>query len=530
MKTIAVVIALTWLAGPGTMRAAEAPYDLVITGGLIYDGTGSPPVQSDVGVRNDRIVTIGDLATASARRRIDAGGRAVAPGFIDVHAHLEPLERLPGAESAVRQGVTTSLGGPDGNSPIPLGPYLERLEKLPLGMNVGFLAGHGAIRQSVMKLVNRAPTADELATMRTMTAQAMRDGAFGLSTGLKYVPGAFAKIDEIIALAKVAARSGGIYTSHLREEGLQLIPAVTEAIAIGREARIPITLTHHKVVGQPSWGASRRTLALVDEARAKGADIMLDQYPYTASYTSISILIPSWALEGDKAAFENRAANPEQRAKMKKDIVEAILTDRGAGDIARIQFASVSWKRDLEGRTLRDWAVERKLAPTPENGADLVIEAQLAGGAGCVFHAMSDEDVERIMVHPKTMVASDGRLSQPGEGVPHPRGYGTFPRVLGRYVREKKILSLESAIHKMTQMPAQRLGLTDRGRLGEGMQADIVIFDPAKVRDTATFENPHQYPEGIVFVIVNGVVTVDDGKFTAARGGRVLRRPPALRE
>ena len=521
----APAICICWLiAVLPTGRAAEPAFDLIIARGLVYDGTGGPPVRADVGVRGDKIVRVGDLGTATAIRRIDANGLAVSPGFIDLHAHLDPLERLPAGESAVGQGVTTGLGGPDGDGPLPLGDYLARLEKLPLGLNVAFLAGHGAIRRSVMKLVDRAPSPAELAAMSALAEQAMRDGAFGLSTGLKYLPGTFAKTDEIVALARVAAKAGGIYTSHLREEGLQLIPAVTEAITIGREAGIPVVLTHHKVVGQPSWGASARTLALVDTARAGGLDVMIDQYPYTASYTSISVLIPSWALAGGAAEFKRRTADAAQRTKMKKEIVEAILTDRGAGDIARVQFSRVDWRRALEGRTLRDWAVERGLAPTPENGADLVIEAQLAGGCGCIFHAMSDEDVERIMRHPQTMIASDGRLSQPGEAAPHPRCYGTFPRVLALYVREKHVLTLETAIHKMTLMPARRLGLADRGRIAAGMQADLVLFNPTTVRDTATFENPHQYPEGIPFVIVNGVVTVDTGKFTAARGGRVLRR------
>ncbi len=515
---------LLWLAALTTAHAAQPSFDLIITNGIVYDGTNSAPRRSDVGIRGDKIAEIGNLASATAPRRIDAAGHAVAPGFIDLHAHLEPLERMPAAESAVRQGVTTALGGPDGSSPLPLAEFFSRLEKIPLGLNVAYLAGQGTIRSSVMKLVDRAPTAAELEEMKSKVAQAMRDGAFGLSTGLKYLPGTFAKTDEIVALARVAAAEGGIYTSHLREEGLQLLPAVTEAIAIGREAKIPVILTHHKVVGQPSWGASVQTLKLVDDARAAGVDVMIDQYPYTASYTSISVLIPSWALAGGAVEFKARAADSTQRAKMKTEIIEAILTDRGAGDIARVQFSKVDWNRKLEGRTLRDWAVERGLAPTPENGADLVIEAQLAGGCGCVFHAMSDEDVERIMQHPQTMIASDGRLSLPGEGVPHPRGYGTFPRVLGRYVREKKVLPLETAIHKMTLMPARRLGLTDRGRIAEGAHADVVIFNPATVRDTATFEQPHQYPEGISFVIVNGVVTVDSGKLTPARGGRLLRR------
>ncbi|MSU25500.1 MAG: D-aminoacylase [Opitutus sp.] len=524
LPTVSFLFFVSFALGLG--RAAEPAYDLIISGGLVYDGTGAPPSRTDVGVRGAKIVRLGDLALATATRRIDARGLAVAPGFIDLHAHLEPIERLPDCASAVRQGVTTVLGGPDGNSPLPLGEFLARLEKLPLGANAAFLAGQGAIRSSVMKLVNRAPTPAELETMKAMVAQAMRDGAFGLSTGLKYLPGTFAKTDEIVALAGVAAALGGIYTSHLREEGLGLIPAVTEAIAIGRDARIPVVLTHHKAIGKPSWGNSVKSLALVDAARADGLDVMLDVYPYTASHTGLSVLIPSWALAGGRDEFKQRAADPAQRAKMKAEIVTAILTDRGGGDLRNVQFSAVAWQRDLEGRTLADWCAQRTLAPTPENGAELVIEGQLNGGASCIYHAMDEADVERIIRHPQAMIASDGRLSRPGEESPHPRCYGTFPRVLARYVREKKLLTLETALAKMTAMPARRLGLTDRGRVAEGMQADLVLFDPATVRDTATYENPHQYPEGIPYVIVNGVVTVDAGQFTAARGGRVLRHPP----
>ena len=506
--------------------AAEAGYDLIIAGGVIYEGTGGSPLRADVGVKAGVITRVGDLAGANAARRIDATGLAIAPGFIDLHAHLEPILTLPECESALRQGVTTALGGPDGGGPWPFGAYLAEVEKLPLGINVAYLAGHNSIRRAVLKLVDRAPTAAELTTMESMVDQSMRDGAFGLSTGLKYLPGTFSKIDEVIALSRVAARHGGIYTSHLREEGLGLLPAVEEAIEIGRQAGLPVVLTHHKVVGQPSWGASVKTLAFVDAARARGQDVMIDQYPYTASYTGISVLIPSWALAGGDAAFKPRVADPVTRQRIKTEIVEAILTDRGAGDIKRIQFSKVTWKRDLEGHTLRDWCVERGLPPTPEHGADLVIEAELAGGAGCIFHAMDDADVERIMRHPQTMIASDGRLSRPGVEMPHPRGYGTFPRVLGLYVREKRVLTLENAIHKMTQLPALRLGLKDRGVVAVNRVADLVIFDPATVRDRATFTDPHQYPEGIPYVIVRGTVAVDGGTLTAVRAGRVLRRTP----
>ncbi|MDP3068911.1 MAG: D-aminoacylase [Opitutaceae bacterium] len=518
------ILHLFLLAGAAFGPAlAAADFDLIIGGGLVYDGTGAAPRRADVAVKGGTITRIGSLAGATAIRRIDATGLAVAPGFIDVHAHLEAIRELPAAESALRQGVTLALGGPDGGGPWPFGSYLATVEKLPLGLNVAYLAGHNSIRRAVMKLVDRAPTAAELAQMEHMVEQSMRDGAFGISTGLKYLPGTFAKIDEIIALSRIAARHGGIYTSHLREEGLGLLPAVEEAIEIGRQAHLPVVLTHHKVIGQPSWGASVKTLALVDAARARGQDVMIDQYPYTASYTGISVLIPSWALAGGSAEFKARAADPTTSARLKAEIKEAILTDRGAGDISRIQFSRVTWQPALEGRTLRDWCVERGLAPTPDHGADLVIEAELAGGAGCIFHAIDDADVERIMRHPQTMIASDGRLSRPGDAMPHPRAYGTFPRVLGHYVREKKVLTLETAIHKMTQLPALRLGLKDRGVIAAGANADLVIFDPATVRDRSTFTAPHQYPEGIPFVIVNGTVVIDGGNLTSARVGRVLR-------
>lgn len=526
LRTIPVVALVIWSAVGAIGRAAETRvYDVLLIQGLVIDGTGAPPVRADVAIRNGKIARIGALATETATRRIDVRGAVIAPGFIDLHAHLEPLLRLPGCESAVRQGVTTALGGPDGNAPQPLGEHLAQVEKTTVGMNIAFLTGQGAIRSSVMKLVDRVPTAAELVEMERLVAVAMREGAFGLSTGLKYLPGTFSKTEEIIALARVAATSGGIYTSHLREEGVNLIPAVQEAIAIGKGAGIPIVLTHHKVVGKPSWGASERTLRLVDEARAAGIDVMMDQYPYTASNTGISILIPSWAMAGGAAAFKTRMADPTERAKARTEIIEAIMTDRGAGDVSRVQFASVPWKRDLEGRTLADWCVERGLPATPEKAADLVIEAQTNGGCVCIFHAMDDADVERIMRHPQTMVASDGRLAQPGVDQPHPRCYGTFPRVLARYVREKKVLSLETAVHKMTGMPARRLGFKDRGVVAEGAWADLVVFDPATVSDEATFKNPHQYPKGIPYVFVNGVAAVDEGRFVNARAGQVLRGP-----
>ncbi len=516
---------LTNLCLCGLSLACQSPtYDLIILHGTVYDGSGNPPQLIDIGIRGDEIVKVGNLSSAKANVQIDASGLAVAPGFIDLHAHLEPLLELPGAESAIRQGVTTSLGGPDGSSPWPLDAYLSKADSMGIGMNVAFLIGHNTIRKNILGLENRDPTAEELAAMQTQVAEGMQAGAFGLSTGLKYLPGAFSEVGEVIALSKTASQYQGIYTSHLREEGVGLIEAVTEAITIGKEANIPVVLTHHKAIGTKMWGGSVRTLALVDSARNAGIDVMMDQYPYNASYTGLGVLIPAWAMAGGADSFKKRINDPVLRDSIKNGIINNILYDRGGADLHRIQFASVPWKKDLEGKTLHDWLMERNTQPTPANGAEFVIEGQLNGGASCVYFAMDDADVERIMKHPQTMIASDGRLALPGEGHPHPRWYGTFPRVLGIYVREKGILTLENAIHKMTTLPANRLGLLNRGRIAANTYADVVVFDPKTVIDKSTFQQPHQYPEGIEYVIVNGQLAVDRGVYQNIRPGRVLRK------
>lgn len=505
--------------------AAQERYDLVISRGTVLDGTGAPGFRADVGVRGGRIVRISPrrIPADSAVRVIDANGLIVAPGFIDLHAHIEGLPRMPDAQSHVRQGVTLAIGGPDGGGPWPFGEYLARLDTLPLGLNVGYMTGHNTIRRAVLGLANRAPTAEELDRMRGMVAAAMGQGAFGISTGLFYLPGTFSKTDEVIELSRVAADSGGFYTSHLRKEGLGLLEGVAEAIEIGRQARIPVVLTHHKAIGPAMWGKSALTLAMIDSARRAGIDVMADQYPYTATSTGLGALVPPWASEGGDSAFQRRERDPVLRDSLVKGIIYNLEHDRGGGDLRRVQFSFVAWNRALEGRTLHDWVVERGLEPTTTNGAELVIEGMLRGGAGMVYHVLDEGDVERIMRHPMVAVGSDGSLSRPGAGVPHPRAYGTFPRVLGVYVRERKVLSLEEAVRKMTSLPAARLGLADRGRLAEGMTADITIFDRNTVKDLATFSQPHQYPQGIPWVIVNGVVVVDNGVFTSNRPGKVLR-------
>ena len=510
----------------GCERAPAERFDVLVTGGTVIDGAGAARFAADVGIRDGRIVRVSRerLRPDSAARVIDARGLVVAPGFIDLHAHLEPLPDLPGAESHVRQGVTTALGGPDGSSPWPLGAYLAARDSQRVGMNVGLLVGHNTIRSAVMGLADRAPTADELARMEAMVAQAMDEGAFGLSTGLRYTPGAFSETDEVIALARVAGSRGGFYTSHLRDEGMQLLDGVGEAIRIGREGRLPVVLTHHKVVGSPMWGASERTLAMIDSARAAGIDVMADQYPYTATYTGISILVPPWALAGGTDAFLERLNDPELRDSIIAGIEWNIENDRGGGDISRVQLARVEWDPSLEGKTLADWAAREDVPPSTRTGAELVIEAIRRGGANAIYHVLDEGDVERIMKHPWTAVASDGRLTALGVDHPHPRWYGTFPRVLGYYARERGVLTLEEAVRKMTSLPAVRMGLSDRGRIAEGAWADITIFDPETVIDRATFQQPHQYPEGIPYVLVNGVAVVDGGRFNDARPGKMLRR------
>lgn len=502
----------------------DITYDIVIINGEVFDGTGSDAVLADVGIKESIIIKIGDLSNAKSNRVIDANGLAVTPGFIDAHAHLEPILELSNCESHIRQGVTTSLGGPDGSSPWPFGKYLDTLEHAGVGMNVAYLIGHNTVRRNVMNLENRPPTEDELEQMKVQILQAMDEGAFGISTGLKYIPGSFSEVDEVIELSKKASEKGGIYTSHLRDEGLGLFDAVNEAILISEKANIPVVLTHHKVIGKPMWGKSSESLALVDSARVAGLNIMIDQYPYNASYTGISVLIPGWARAGGNEAFIERVENLKLRDSIKAGIVFNILNDRGGDDLDRIQFAKVSWMPELEGKTLKYWCELKGLEPTVENGADLVIEAQVNGGASCVFHAMDESDVENILKHPQTMVASDGRLVKLGDGHPHPRWYGTFPRVLGHYVRDKGVLTLEEAIYKMTALPAKNIGLKDRGVLKEYMKADITIFDPETIIDKGTFEKPHQYPKGIYYVLVNGQLAVDNKDFKNIKAGNVLRK------
>jgi N-acyl-D-amino-acid deacylase len=507
--------------------AAQAPYDLVLRNARIVDGTGSPWYRADLAVRGDTIALVAPSITAPAARVIDVKGYVVAPGFIDLHTHaIRGIFEVPTADNYVRQGVTTLLEGPDGFSPVPLGAFLDRLEALKKSLNIGSFIGHGSVRATVVGLISRRASADDMARMRELVAQGMRDGAFGLSTGLFYVPGNYSPIEEVIELQKVVSPWRGLHTSHMRDEASRVLDSVRETIAIGEHGGVPTQVSHHKIIGKAYWGRSVETLKLIDEARARGVDATIDQYPYTASSTSIhGALIPAWAQEGGIKEMQKRLSDPALRAKIKEAIAQLIRFERGGGDPANVVLALCHWDASLAGKNLSQLAKARGMAPTPENAAEIVAWIVDNGSCQGVFHAMSEEDLLRIIVHPATMVASDGEVPIFGRGAPHPRSYGTFARVLAVYVREKKVLTLEDAVRRMSSMPATRIGLADRGIIRPGMKADIAVFDPARVLDAATFEKPHQYAEGFSHMIVNGQVVYENGAMTAARPGRVLYGP-----
>ena len=505
-------------------------YDLIIRGGKVVDGSGNPWYHADIAIKNDRIAEIGQLSNHGAKRVIDAHGLVVAPGFIDPHTHaLRGIFEVPNAESALLQGVTTLTEGNDGSSPYPIDRHYADIDNLRISPNWAVFVGQGTIRQRVIGFGLRKATPDEMERMKQMVRDAMEQGALGISTGLFYVPGSFTSTEEVIELSKVAAEYNGIYISHIREEAAQLIDSVQETIRIGEEANIPVQITHHKVIGVENWGASIESLRLVDEARKRGVDVTIDQYPYTASQTSINALIPQWAQAGGREEMLSRINSAETYSTIKNEVVAKILYDRGGGDPKNVFISRNSWDPDMAGKNLAELAIDAGLEPTPENAADVVFDIIRGGGATAVYHAIGPEDVDRIMQHPATAIGSDGPVGVFGEGAPHPRQYGTFARVLGLYVRERKILSLEEAIRKMSSQSARRLGIHDRGLITKGYFADIAIFDPDEIIDKATFENPHQYAIGTKFVLVNGAVVVENGQHTGARPGRILHGPGYLR-
>jgi N-acyl-D-aspartate/D-glutamate deacylase len=519
---IAFVVAL----GLVSLPPQEPTYDLLIRGGVVVDGTGGPSYEADVGIRGDRIARVDrtSIDRSLAKEVLEAEGLVVAPGFIDMHAHIQTtIHEYPLAENFTRQGIATIMASlHSGDQPWPLQDYMASLHVAP---NVGFFAGHSWIRKEVLGLENRDPTASELERMKSLVEESMRQGALGLSTGLLYVPANFAKTEEVIELAKVAARYGGIYVTHMRDEGSGLLDSVAESIRIGREAGLPVQIQHHKAVGRPQWGLSAKTLAMIDEARAQGLDVKLDLYPYTASSTGSSILFPQWSLAGGFDAFAARLADAKTRARIEADMTRIFLEERAGDDLSSIQFRVVPSNRAYDGKTLADLARDRGMPQTVDTAVALLIELQLSGGFSAIYHSMNEEDLAAILRHPLAMIETDGDNVSYGIGFPHPRSYGAFPRVLGRYVREQKLLALEEAVRRMTSLPAQQLGQHERGRIAEGLLADLTVFDPKTVSDRATYTDPHQYSVGIHHLVVNGVPVLRNGAYTGERPGRVLKAP-----
>jgi N-acyl-D-amino-acid deacylase len=503
--------------------SAPARFDIVISGGRVVDGTGRPAVRADVAIKDGRIAAIGSVSAAQAGRAIDARNLVVAPGFIDVHTHADDLADHPAASNFVRMGVTTIVAGNCGTSAPDIAEALMRIRDASPAVNYATLIGHNTVRQMVMGTTDRLPTTSEMARMKSFVWKAMADGAVGFSTGLQYVPGIYAHQPEIIELAHVAANAGGIYASHMRNEGTELERAVAETIRVGDAASARVQISHLKVDSPRNWGASARALALIDAARAKGIDVEADQYAYTAASSSLNIRFPSWVLEGGADRIRVRLTDPATWTKIKQEMT-ALLADRGLPDLSFAVVALYAPDRSLNGQSMKDIAARLKGSGSLDAQLEAARDMMLAGGASMVYHLMSDDDVTRIMRHPQVAVASDSGLLSFGDGVPHPRGYGNTARVLGEYVRVRHVIPLEEAVRKMTSLPAEHFRFQNRGAIKVGYAADLVIFDPARIGDTASFERPHAYPAGIPYVLVNGVPAVDGGDQTIARPGQVLAK------
>ncbi|MCO5053506.1 MAG: D-aminoacylase [Verrucomicrobiae bacterium] len=502
---------------------AVAEYDCVIRGGRIVDGTGGPAYFADLAVKDGRIVQIGRI-TESGRQEINAAGMIVAPGFIDVHTHADEVADMPRAENFLRMGVTTLVVGNCGDSALEVGEFFAAIARNGVAPNVCTLIGHNTVRKKAMGgNFDRPPTAAELAKMKDYVEQAMRNGAVGLSTGLIYLPGTFSKPEEIVELAKVIAPYDGIYASHMRHEGVEIRSALDEVFRVAREAKVRAEVSHLKLSGEKAWGRADEIIAYIEAARASGLDITDDQYAYTASSTTMRQLIPDDAFDGGQQRFLALLKNPDEKAALVKQMKRRI-TARGRQDYAYAVIASYRHDPSLNGLNIVEAAKKLRGNDSLDDQIETILEIQEHGSASGVFHGMNEEDLQKFMKYPNTMVASDSGIREFGKGVPHPRGYGNNARVLARYVRELKVLRLEEAIRKMTSLPATTFRLKNRGLLKEGFWADITIFDPQKVNDPATFNDPHHYATGIPLVLVNGVTVIANGEHTGARPGLGLKR------
>lgn len=523
-KTCAqLLVLLGCLLGSTAPTAAQEPYDILITGGRLLDGTGNPWYYADVAIKGDVIVAVGDLGDVQARQIIDATGLYVAPGFIDVHTHAGgglAKPELSEGRPLLAQGITTIVANPDGGGPVDLAAQRVALLEHGLGVNVALLVPHGSVREQVLGMEDRAPTPAELEQMRALVRTGMEQGAYGLSSGLYYAPGSYAATEEVIELAKVVAEYGGVYTSHIRDEAdynIGVVAAVDEVIRISREAGLPGIVTHIKALGPRVWGYSMALVQRIERAREEGIEVYADQYPYMASGTSVTgALVPRWAQVGGREELIRRINDPRERARLRADMLENL--DRRGG-AARLQFRRYAPDPSIEGRTLEEVAEARGLDPI-----DLAMELLEHGRPRLVSFNMNEADVETLMCQPWAMTASDGDLVPMNEGVPHPRSYGTFPRKIRLYARDKGVIDLSTAVRSMTSLPANVFGLSGRGVLGSGAIADIVVFDLDRLQDLATYERPHQLAQGIAHVLVNGRFAIEEGEITGRLHGRVLSR------
>ncbi|MDZ7373315.1 MAG: D-aminoacylase [candidate division KSB1 bacterium] len=539
------------LAGAPFVFGSRRPgFDLLILGALVYDGTGGDPFPADVGIRAGKVAAIGNLAASRAREVIEAKGLALAPGFVDVHAHTDIELLVDGrAQSKVQQGVTTEISGNCGESPFPLlgesgeeqkarwknrygieaewktaGGFLNAVERAGISLNYATLVGHGTLRASAMGLENRPPSERELARMEVLLAEALNEGVLGLSTGLEYAPGAFADREELVRLVQKVSSAGAIYATHMRNEDVHLLEAVDEALDVARRTGCSLQISHFKASQPRNWPLQEAALEKIRKASAEGLKVHIDCYPYTAFGTTAQVLFPIWAREGGGAAFVQRLRDDGLWPQMAA-FAEDKVGNLGGWQNLLLSRIGDSRRSHWQGRRLDELAREQGVEPLALL-RDLLVAS--GGEVSIVAFAMSESNLEKALAFPLTMVGSDGNAVSPegplGQGHPHPRYYGTFPRVLGLYVRQRKVLTLQEAIHKMTGLPARKFGLRRRGLIREGYFADLVIFDPDTVADRATFEEPHRFPEGIALVVVNGIVVVREGEHTGAKPGRVLRR------
>jgi N-acyl-D-amino-acid deacylase len=527
--TVAIsLLAYAILSTTAIGQTADPAYDVILRGGRVVDGTGNPAIHADVAIKDRKIAAIGRIS-AHAKQEFDAKGLVIAPGFIDVHTHAEDIDDQPLAENFLRMGVTTLMLGNCGASAMNIGEFFSRLETLTVSPNIATLVGHGTVRRRAMHgSFDRPPTDVEMAEMKTLVRRGMDDGAFGISTGLIYLPSVFAKTEEIIELAKVVSEYDGIYATHQRSESNEIFKSLDEIFRIAREGHIRAQISHLKLSGPANWGKAGEVLAAIENARGEGLDITQDQYAYTASSTGLSQLIPEGAREGGREKYIERLNAPETKAGIVEEIKKT-LQKRQSPDFSYAVIAAYKSDPSYNGLNVVEATMKMRGADSLDDQIETILEIEKNGGASAVFHGMSEPDLEAFMKHPNTMFASDSGVRRFQQDVPHPRGYGNAARILGEYVREKKVLRLEDAVRRMTSLPARTFRIKDRGELREGAWADVVAFAPELVSDPSTYKDPHHYATGMRYVFVNGTLVVENDQHTGARPGMILRHESGMK-